>query len=71
MFHYCKRLRNILEIPMLSEVNIFKDNPLLYFIPSVYFDPPFNTFSKSLKPPRLIWPPPPPFIMNLRVSLEN
>ena len=56
MFHYCKRLRNILEIPMLSEVNIFKDNPnfvpsLLYFIPSVYFDPPFNNFSKSLKPP--------------------
>ena len=39
LFTYCKRLRNILEIPMLSEVNkVFKDNPnfvssLLYFLP--------------------------------------
>ena len=56
-FRYCKRLRNILEIPMLSEVNkVFKDNPdfvssLLYFVPpTVYFDPPFKNFSKSLYP---------------------
>ena len=46
MFRYCEWLRNILEIPMLSEVNeIFKDNPnfvssLSYFVPTpVYFDP--------------------------------
>ena len=45
MFRYCKRLRNILETPMLSEVNkVFKDNPnfvssLLYFVPTVYFVP--------------------------------
>ena len=45
MFRYCKRLHNILEIPMLSEVNkVFKDN--LIFVsfvstpPPVYFDPP-------------------------------
>ena len=73
MFRKYKRLRNILEIPMLSEVNkVDKDNPifvsfLLYFVPPAYFDPPFNNFSKSLNRP----PPPvyfdPPFIMNLRV----
>ena len=47
MFRYCKRLRNILEIPMLSEVNkVFKDNPnsslLFYslFPPPIYFDLP-------------------------------
>ena len=40
MFRYCKRLRNILEIPMLSEVNkVFKDNlncvsSFLYFVPT-------------------------------------
>ena len=63
MFRYCKRLRNILEIPMLSEVKVFKDNPnfvssLSYFVPT----------------PRLIisqnrWSLPfnltPPFIMNM------
>ena len=28
MFHYCKQLCNILEIPLLSKVNeVFKDNP--------------------------------------------
>ena len=45
---------------MLSEINkVNKDNPifvsfLLYFVPisppPAYFDPPFNKFSKSLKP---------------------
>ena len=66
MFGYYKRLRhvrNILEIPMLSEVNkVFKIIPifvssLLYFVPTL----PFNNFSKSLKPPPpcLIWPPEP------------
>ena len=48
MFRDCKRLRNILEILMLSEVNeVNKDNPifvsfLLYFVPTppAYFDPP-------------------------------
>ena len=40
MFRYCKQLRNILEILMLSEVNkLFKDNPnlvssLLCFVPT-------------------------------------
>ena len=40
VFRYYKRLLNILEIPMLSEVNeVFKDNPnfvssLLYFVPT-------------------------------------
>ena len=40
MFRYCKLLRNILEIPMLSEVNkVSKNNPnfvssLLYFVPT-------------------------------------
>ena len=54
VFRYYKWLRNILEIPMLSEVNnVF----CILFLASVYFDPPppFNNFSKSLKPP----PPPP------------
>ena len=45
MFRYCKRLRNILEIPMLSEVKVFKDNPIfvsfrIYFVstPPVYYE---------------------------------
>ena len=76
MFLYCKRLRNILEIPMLSEVNkVNKDNPifvsfLLYFVPTPplprLFCPPFINFSKSLKLPPFILTPP-PFIMNLSV----
>ena len=43
MFRCCKLLLNILEIPMLSEVNkVFKDNPnfissLLYFVPPRLF----------------------------------
>ena len=51
MFRFCKRLRNMLEIPMLSEVTgnkVFnlKDNPIfvssvLYFVPTL----------------RLFWPP--------------
>ena len=68
------RLRNILEIPMLSKVNkVSKDNPifvffLLYFVPTplLILTPPFINFSKSLKPPHLFWPP--LFIMNLRVQ---
>ena len=58
VFRFYKWLRNILEIPMLSQVNkVFRNNPisvssLLYFVPiPAYFDPPFNNFSKSLKPP--------------------
>ena len=50
MFRYCKRFHNILEMPMLSEVNkVYKDNYifvsfLLYFAPNpppppAYFDP--------------------------------
>ena len=67
VFRYWKRLRNILEIPMLSEVNkMFKDNPIFFsfllsvlFPPNpVYFDPPFNNFSKSSKYTRLILAPP-------------
>ena len=68
---YCKRLRIIPEIPILSEVNkVFKDNPnfvssLLYYVTTSSFiltappppPPPFNNFSQSLKLPRLIWPP--------------
>ena len=74
MFRYCKRLRNILEIPMLSEVNkVNKDNLsfvsfLFYFVPTpparAYFDPPFNNFSNPWSPPFNLTPP---FIMNLRV----
>ena len=43
MFGYCKWLLNILEIPMMSEVNIvFTDSPnfvssLLYFVPTSQF----------------------------------
>ena len=56
---YCKWHLNILEIPMLSEVNkVNKDNSifvsfLLYVVstPSSILNPPFNNFSKSLNPP--------------------
>ena len=51
---------------MLSEVNkVNKDNSifvsfLLYFvpIPPLILTPPFNNFSKSLKPPVILTPPP-------------
>ena len=69
MFRLCKRLRNILEIPMFSEVNkVNKDNPifvsfLLYFVPT----PPLILSPRLLKPP--VYFDPPPFIMNLRVAV--
>ena len=72
-----KRLRNIIEIPMLSEVNkvskiiLFSSLSFFYILPPpLILIPPFNNFSKSLKPPPPVYfdPPPPPFIMNLRVS---
>ena len=69
MFHHCERLRNILEIPMLSEVNkVNKDNPifvsfLLYVSnPRLFFQNPWSP-SVSLDPP-----PPTPLIMILRVE---
>ena len=71
---YCKRLRNILEIPMLSEVNkVFKDNPnfvssLLYFVlmhSPFILSPSLINFQNPWSPPVYIWPP--PFSMNLRV----
>ena len=63
MFRYYKRLRNILEILMSSEVNkVFKDNPIfLYFVPT----PRLIIFQNPLTPP------PPPFVMNLRVRKKN
>ena len=42
MSGYCKRLFNILEMPMLTNLIVFKDNPnfvssLLYFVPITPF----------------------------------
>ena len=68
MFGRCKRLLNLLETPIFSEVNeVFKDNS--NFVSSLlYFDPPpFNNFSKSLKPTD----PPPPVYYELESITVN